>query len=264
MKFAYQCSIFALETSRYGHNLTVYIGGKRMQHMNPERQVTQGGCLRVLGYLLLGLGVIMGVLVIASFGKTLGGGNNSPQQLTTLDDVQQYVFDTMAKPVQDYRLKHPTYGRNLGMGQIVIEYSDGSPISATTSGIITGEKGTTLDENVNHVERKLHDAGGFIPTTLQDLQRSGDLEKASNIYIFIFTQVSVCKLCGPEMRGWLNDFRTEVSPGNQNKLDFQVWQLAFPFNPDDPPAKQKRQMVSVEDITRVTIKFFPPPAPKKS
>jgi hypothetical protein len=235
-----------------------------MQHLNPEQQNTQGGCIRVLGYLLLALGIIAGLLVIASFGKTPGGGNNSPQQLTTLDDVQQYVFDTMAKPVQDYRLKYPTYGRNLGMGQIVVEYSHGSPIYAIASGMITGEKGTTVDENVNHVERKLHDAGGFIPTTLQHLQRIGDLDKASKIYIFIFTQVSVCKLCGPEMRGWLNDFRAEVSPANQSKLDFQVWQPIFPFDPDNtPPAKQK-QMVSAEDITRVTIRFFPPPKPGKS
>ncbi|MGH2496600.1 MAG: hypothetical protein ACRDIV_18020 [Ktedonobacteraceae bacterium] len=234
-----------------------------MQHMNPEQQVTQGGCIRWLGFLLLGLGVIVGLLMFASVGKTPGGGNNSPQQLTSLDDVQQYVFDTMAKPVQDNRLKHPTYGRNLGMGQIVIEYADGSPISATTSGIITGEKGTDLDKNVNHVERKLHDAGGFIPTTLQDLQRSGELDKASKVYIFIFTQVSVCKLCGPEMRGWLNDFRAEVSPANQGKFDFQVWQPTFTFNPDDTRAKQ-RQMVSAEDITQVEIKFFPPPKPGKS
>lgn len=241
----------------------VFQGGKHLQQqMFPEQQVTQGGCLRLLGYLLLALGVIAGLLVVASFGKNLGGSNNGPQQPKSLDDVQQYVFDTMAKPVQDYRLKHPTYGRNLGMGQIVVEYADGSPIYATNSGIITGEKGTDLDKNVNHVERKLHDAGGFIPTTLQHLQRIGDLDKASKLYIFIFTQVSVCDLCEAEMKGWLNDFRAEVSSANQNKLDFQVWQPTFPFNPDD--RSKQRQMVSSEEITRVPIKFFPPPKPAKT
>lgn len=148
------------------------------------------------------------------------------------------------------------------MGQIVVEYADGSPIYATNSGIITGEKGTDLDKNVNHVERKLHDAGGFIPTTLQHLQRIGDLDKASKLYIFIFTQVSVCDLCEAEMKGWLNDFRAEVSSANQNKLDFQVWQPTFPFNPDD--RSKQRQMVSSEEITRVPIKFFPPPKPAKT
>jgi hypothetical protein len=233
------------------------------QQMNPEKQLTQGGCLRLLGYLLLGLGIVVGLLVIASFGRTLGGGNNSPQQLTSLDDIQQYAFDTMAKPVQAYRLKHPTYGRNLGMGQIVIEYADGSPIYAIPSEIITGESGSDLDKNANHVERKLHDAGGFLPITLQHLQASGELDKASKVYIFIFTQVNVCKLCGPEMRGWLNDFRAEVSPANQGKLEFQVWQPIFDYNPDDPLSKQSR-IVSSEDITQVPIKFFPPPKSGKS
>src|SRR5579859_4537033 len=160
----------------------------QQQYLNPEKQVTQGGCLRLLGYLFLALGVIVGLLVIASFGKTLGGGNNSPQQLTTLDDVQQYVFDTMAKPVQDYRLKHPMYGRNLGMGQIVVEYPDGSPIYAIPSEMVPGQDGGDLDKNSDHSERKLHDAGGFIPITLQHLQTSGELDKASKVYIFIFTQ----------------------------------------------------------------------------
>lgn len=234
----------------------------QQHYLNPEPQVTQSGCIRLLGILLLGLGIIVGVLVVASLGQTLGGGNNSPQNLTGLDDVQQYIFDTMAKPVQDYRLKHPTYGRNLGMGQIVVEYPDGSPISATTSPILTGERGTDLDQNANHIERKLHDTGGFIPTTLQHLQTSGDLDKASKLFIFTFTQVSVCKVCEAEMRGWLNDFRADVSPANQDKLDFQVWQPTFPFNPDAPPAKQKH-MVSAEDVTQVAIKFFPPPTPRK-
>lgn len=169
--------------------------------MNPGQQATQGGCLRLMGYLLLALGIIVGLLAIASFGKTLGGGNNGPQPLTTLDDVQQYVFDTMAKPVQDYRLKHPTYGRNLAMGQIVIEYSDGSPIYALTLEMIPGQDGGDLDKNSEHSERKLHDAGGFIPVTLQHLQASGELDKASQVYIFIFTQVRVCDLCEAEMKG---------------------------------------------------------------
>ncbi len=240
-------------------------GGKhvRQQYINPEKQVTQGGCIRLLGYLLLALGVIVGLLVIASFGKTLGGGNNSPQQLTALDDVQQYVFDTMAKPVQDYRLKHPTYGRNLAMCQIVVEYTDGSPIYALTSEMVPGQDGGDLDKNSDHSERKLHDAGGFIPTTLQHLQASGELDKASKVYIFIFTQVLVCDLCRPEMRGWLNDFRAEVSPANQSKLEFQVWEPTFTFNPRASPAQQ-RQMVSSEDITQEPIKFFPPPKPGKS
>lgn len=233
-----------------------------MQQMNPGQQATQGGCLRLPGYLLLALGIIVGLLAIASFGKTLGGSNNSPQPLTTLDDVQQYVFDTMAKPVQDYRLKHPTYGRDLGMGQIVVEYSDGSPIDAPASGIITGERGTDLDKNANHVERKLHDAGGFLPITLQHLQRSGDLDKASKVYIFIFTQVTVRKTCEPEMRAWLNDFRAEVSLANQDKLEFQVWEPTFFYNPDKPTIQ--KQMLSSEDITQVEIKFFPPPKPGKS
>ena len=235
----------------------------QQHYLNPERQLTQGGCLRLLGYLLLALGIIVGLLMIASFGKTLGGGNNSSQQPTTLDDVQQYVFDTMAKPVQDYRLKHPTYGRNLGMGQIVIEFADRSPIYAIRSEIIPGQDGGDLDKNSDHSERKLHDAGGFMPITLQHLQASGELDKASRIYIFIFTQVSVCDLCEAEMKGWLNDFRADVSPANQNKLDFQVWQPTFIFSPKDSRAKQK-QMVSSEDITQVPIKFFPPPKPGKS
>ena len=235
----------------------------QQQYLYPHRQLTQGGCLRLLGYLLLALGIIVGLLMIASFGKTLGGGNNSSQQPTTLDDVQQYVFDTMAKPVQDYRLKHPTYGRNLGMGQIVIEFADRSPIYAIRSEIIPGQDGGDLDKNSDHSERKLHDAGGFMPITLQHLQASGELDKASRIYIFIFTQVSVCDLCEAEMKGWLNDFRADVSPANQNKLDFQVWQPTFIFSPKDSRAKQK-QMVSSEDITQVPIKFFPPPKPGKS
>ena len=242
----------------------VFQGGKHLQqrHMNPEQQINQGGCLRLLGYLLLALGVIAGLLVIASFGKNLGGANNS-QQPASLDDVQQYVFDTMAKPVQDYRLKHPTYGRNLGMGQIVVEYADGSPIYALTSEIVSGQDGGDLDQNSDHSERKLHDAGGFIPVTLQHLQASGELDKAAKVYIFIFTQVHVCDLCEAEMKGWLNDFRADVNLANQNKLDFQVWQPTFIFSPNDPRSKQK-QMVTAEDITRVEIKFFPPPKAGKS
>lgn len=236
----------------------------RQQYINPEKQVTQGGCIRLLGYLLLALGVIVGLLVIASFGKTLGGGNNSQQQPTTLDDVQQYVFDTMAKPVQDYRLKHPTalLGRNLGMGRIVLEYADGSPIYSIPSEFIPGQDGKGPDKNSEHSERKLHDPGGFIPVTLQHLQASGELDKASKVYIFIFTQVLVCDLCRPEMRGWLNDFRAEVSPANQSKLEFQVWEPTFTFNPRASPTQQ-RQMVSSEDITQEPIKFFPPPKPGK-
>lgn len=149
------------------------------------------------------------------------------------------------------------------MGQVVVEYADGSPISALPSDIVTGQDGGDLDKNSDHSERKLHDAGGFIPTTLQHLQADGELDKASKIYIFIFTQVSVCPLCEAEMKGWLNDFRAEVRSANQGKLDFQVWQPIFIFNPRESPVKQ-RQMVSAEDITQVKIKFFPPLKPGKS
>ena len=237
----------------------------QQQYLNPERQLPRGGCLRLLGYLLLALGIIAGLLVIASFGKIWGGGNNSQQQPTTLDDIQQYIFDNMAKPVQDYRLGHPTatYGRNLGMGLIVVEYADGSPINPIPSEIVPGQDGGDLDKNANHSERKLHDAGGFIPFTLQHLQASGELDKASQVYIFIFTQVLACDLCRAEMKGWLNDFRAEVSPANQGKLEFQVWQPTFTFDPETSPTKQK-QMVSSEDITQVRIKFFPPPKSGKS
>ncbi len=92
-----------------------------------EQQFSQSGCIRMLGFLLVGLGIIAGLIVFASFGRMLGGSNNDSQKPTTIDDVQQYVFGTMAKPVQDYRLKHPTYGRSLGIGQIVVEYSDDRP-----------------------------------------------------------------------------------------------------------------------------------------
>ena len=87
------------------------------------------------------------------------------------------------------------------MGQIVIEYSDGSPIYALTLEMIPGQDGGDLDKNSEHSERKLHDAGGFIPVTLQHLQASGELDKASQVYIFIFTQVRVCDLCEAEMKG---------------------------------------------------------------
>ena len=145
----------------------------------------------------------------------------------------------------------------------MVEYSDGSPIYAIPSEIVAGQDGGDLDKNSDHVERKLHDAGGFIPITLQRLQASGELDKASKVYIFIFTQVNVCKLCGPEMRGWLNDFWAEVSPANQSKLDFQVWEPTFTYDPGELLSKQRR-MVSAEDITQVKIKFFPPPKPRKS
>lgn len=63
------------------------------------------------------------------------------------------------------------------------------------------------------------------------------------------------------MRAWLNDFRAEVSSANQDKLDFQVWEPTFFYNPDKPAIQ--KQMVSSEDITQVEIKFFPPPKPGK-
>ena len=39
----------------------------QQKFLNPEEQLTQGGCLRLLGYLLLTVGIIVGILVIASF-----------------------------------------------------------------------------------------------------------------------------------------------------------------------------------------------------
>lgn len=148
------------------------------------------------------------------------------------------------------------------MGLIVVEFADGSPIDPIPSKIVPGQDGGDLDKNADHSERKLHDPGGFIPFTLQHLQASGELDKASQVYIFIFTQVIVCNLCRAEMKGWLNDFRAEVSPANRSKLNFQVWKPTFIFNPGESPAKQT-QMVSSEDITQEPIKFFPPPTPAK-
>lgn len=84
--------------------------------MMQEQQFSQSGCIRMLGFLLLGLGIIAGLIVFASFGRMLGGSNNNSQNPTTIDDVQQYVFDTMAKPVQDYRLKHPHLWKRFGHG----------------------------------------------------------------------------------------------------------------------------------------------------
>jgi hypothetical protein len=62
--------------------MTVFVVDRREKHMQPQRmkqeqQSSQSGCIRSLGYLLLGLGVIAGMIVVASFLRALGGGTTA-------------------------------------------------------------------------------------------------------------------------------------------------------------------------------------------
>ena len=122
----------------------------------------------------------------------------------------------LALKVQDYRKDHRSLGRNLGMGEIVLQAPDGT-ITRYPSPIYEGEKASaSYDPNANHSERRTHEL--FLLPTLKLLQDHGTLDKAQSISILIFSQVFVCPPCRADMRGWWKAYKSEVSPQNAAKI----------------------------------------------
>ena len=212
--------------------------GRRQEQRDPLR------FLWVLLIILAALGAIYFYVIpfLASSGSS--GSSFDPHE----EALQ------LALKVQDYRKNHRTIGRNLGMGEIVLEASDGT-LTRYPSPIYVGEKASaSYDPNANHSERRTHDL--FLLPTLKLLQDNGALDKAQNISILIFSQVFVCPTCLADMRGWWKAYKSEVSPQNATKIQQPtVWELTGSYNPDRPGWPQWTVVANEEDVEQVNVLF---------
>ena len=79
----------------------------------------------------------------------------------------------LALKVQDYRKDHRSIGRNLGMGEIVLQAPDGT-LTRYPSPIYEGEKASaSYDPNANHAERRtalLHGKCGCVAKTQRGMR----------------------------------------------------------------------------------------------
>ncbi len=160
----------------------------------------------------------------------------------------------LALKVQDYRKDHRSIGRNLGMGEIVLQAPDGT-LTRYPSPIYEGEKASaSYDPNANHSERRAHDL--FLLPTLKLLQAHGTLDKAQSVSLLIFSQVFVCPLCRADMRGWWKAYKSEVSLQNATKIQQPtIWELTGSYNPDRPGWPQWTVVANEEDVEQVTVPF---------
>ncbi len=160
----------------------------------------------------------------------------------------------LALKVQDYRKDHRSIGRNLGMGEIVLQAPDGT-LTRYPSPIYEGEKASAShDPNANHAERRTHDL--FLLPTLKLLQDHGTLDKAQSVSLLIFSQVFVCPICRAEMRGWWKAYKSEVSPQNAGKIQQPaIWELTGSYNPDRPGWPQWTVVANEADVEQVNVPF---------
>ena len=160
----------------------------------------------------------------------------------------------LALKVQDYRKDYRSIGRNLGMGEIVLQAPDGT-LRRYPSPIYEGEKASaSYDPNANHAERRTHDL--FLLPTLKLLQDHGTLDKAQRVSLLILSQVFVCPICRAEMRGWWKAYKSEVSPQNAAKIQQPtVWELTGSYNPDRPGWPQWTVVANEGDVEQVNVPF---------
>lgn len=168
-------------------------------------------------------------------------------------DIQAEALK-MALQVQQYRYNHKSRG-NYGMAEIIITYQDMSKPSVYSSPIYEGFDSKGADKNKDHSERKAHEQ--FNLPTLTQLKSRGIAAKASFIYVIIFSQIQICKLCQADMRGWLEQYRRQVGTYN---ISLSVYDLTGNFNPN-VPRKQWTVVVNEADIEEITIPFDVSPTP---
>ncbi len=160
----------------------------------------------------------------------------------------------LALQVQDFRKIHRTIGRNLGMGEIVLEARDGT-LTRYPSPIYEGEKApAAYDPNANHSERRTHDQ--FLLPELGRMQNNGTLDKVQYIYILIFSQIYVCPPCKADMRGWWKAYKSAVSSQDAGKIQVPaIWELTGSYNPDRPGWPQWTVVANEDDVQQVNITF---------
>jgi len=82
-----------------------------------------------------------------------------------------------------------------------------------------------------------------------------DFALVSGIYVVIFSQVTVCDKCEPDMVSWLSNLRKAA---NAMKVSLSIWDIARGkgFIPTMQPAGNGTP-ITPEDIERVPIPFAP-------
>lgn len=205
----------------------------------PAPRMSNGTFLFLLLALCILAGIVVTLVRIPTF--TQGGGFDAQKEALRL-----------AIHSQRWRNTHARTPGNYGQASITIVNQDGTVMTLDTSDVYEGFDGPASDPNRDHSERKEHDF--FLLPTLKIYAHNGIADRAKEIHIVIFSQITVCKTCQAEMRGWLAQYRQVVGKKNAAKVSVTVWELTGSFNPKAP----RWTVVADEaDVQEVPITFLP-------
>jgi hypothetical protein len=162
-------------------------------------------------------------------------------------NARQEAF-TLGQALELYRRTHPT-SRNYGMGSYTICYKNGTQ-QRFPSPIAPGYSQTVIPKNATHSEQAVYQW-----LLKQFMGLSLDFSTVSGIYAVIFSQVTVCDLCEPDMVSWLSNLRLAAKT---NKVALSIWDIARNrgFIPTVQPAGNGAP-TTPDDIERVSIPFAP-------
>lgn len=200
--------------------------------------------------------LVLLIVLVGIFLNTTGAGVTTTTQTNTEGqcnfaaqafNARQEAF-TLAQKLAQYRSTKPTF-RNYGAGSYTICYKNGTQ-QRFPSPIAPGYSQTATPTNATHSEQAVYQ---WLLQQFRGL--SLDFSSVSGIYVVIFSQVTVCEQCEPDMVSWLSNLRTAAKTP---KVSLSIWDIARGkgFIPTVQPAGNGMP-VTPEDIERVQIPFAP-------
>lgn len=164
-------------------------------------------------------------------------------------DSQAEAF-RLAQIAELYRARNPR-GTNYGLGSYVVCYANGK-IDVYQTPVFPGFYDTSLDPtHIMHSEQQTY-------RQLQNKLANPVLHvnEIANIFVVIFSQVTVCDNCIPDMVSWQSVLRQKASV---EQLFLPVWQLRRGqggFNPNQFP-KGLGKPITIAGLEQVEIPFAP-------
>lgn len=194
--------------------------------------------------------IIVGVVFAAGSLSNIGTATTTATTTPCPAFSEQAEAFRLAQVAELYRARNPAK-TNYGLGSYVVCYASGE-INAYQTPVFAGFYDTSLDPtHIMHSEQQ----------TYRQLQNklanpALHIDDIVSIFVVIFSQVTVCDNCIPDMVSWQSVLRQKA---DVEQLFLSVWQLQRGqggFNPSQFP-KGLGKPITIAGIEQVEIPFTP-------
>lgn len=199
---------------------------------------------------LLLLVIVVGIAFAAGSLSAVGTATTTTTQQCPPFDAQAEAF-RLAQAAEQFRTRNPT-PRNYGLGSYVLCYISGR-IDTYQTPVFSGVNDNTGENPINSTHSE--------PQTYHQLQKAlGNptlhTDEIVNIFVIIFTQVRVCRVCAPDMISWQSTLR-QIAGVEQ--LSLSIWQLRLGNSSFDPRRFPQGLgiPITLAGVQRVSIPFAP-------